>query len=92
VRADRKDAGFLDAVASNRSALLASESRLSLIAAGLFGAMELASDLPRAPSEMLRKALFLGALRALTLREETRRELREHESLEGYDPNGRSYR
>jgi hypothetical protein len=57
-----------------RSALLADESRLSLIASAVVGAMEIASSLDECAA--LRKALFLCALEAATLREKVREALR----------------
>jgi hypothetical protein len=67
----------LDGTLVQQSTLMGREARLSLIAAAVIGAMELASELPDEAGEGLRKSLFLGALRALELREKARRELRE---------------
>jgi hypothetical protein len=76
-----REAPLLDPTLVRQSVVLAGEARLSLIAAGLIGAMELASDLPGEGSEMLREALFLAAVRCLTLRDRAR-----HESASAGEP------
>jgi hypothetical protein len=72
----------LDHALARESALLGREARLSLIAAAVIGAMELASGLDEEGTEGLRRALFLGALRALELREATRQKLKGREGRE----------
>jgi hypothetical protein len=78
---------LLDPELLSRSTLLAQEARLCLIAAAVIGAIELASGLEGESGEALRKTLFLGALRALSMRENARQELAPSQSH-----LGRSYR